>query len=301
MAKKRNLVMGLTAVLAVILAAALLLKPDPAPAPGPASPVIQPQTRPTRPEQTETVTLPTEPLQTEPAQTTVPVQTEPVQTEPVETPPAGTQPPETEPEQTEPPRPEPVQTEPQVRELFPVLLEDGMLTVQSVFQFTGMNPDAEMQFGENIAGVQLVNTSQLHMTEAEIEAVLLDGTILAFRAEDVAPGMSVMAFSPEHAALADPALCTEVSGWAEFEEGDPLCSDLVRITVEGVAVTVTNVSGRDLTDLEISCHGLLDGSCFGGRTYTYPIATLPGGGSTTILAQDCILGMTQVARVELGE
>jgi hypothetical protein len=147
----------------------------------------------------------------------------------------------------------------------------------------------------------MVNTSDRHLTVAELAAVLEDGTILSFRAEDVAPGMTVMAFSLEHGSLGDRDRCVEVYGYAEFEEGDPLRSDLVEIQVEGVEITVKNVSGMDLTNLDIICHGLLDGSAFGGSAYTYRITSLASGGSTTVYALDCILGMTQVTRVEPGE
>ena len=78
-------------------------------------------------------------------------------------------------------------------------------------------------------------------------------------------------------------------------------TDLVMIQVEGMGITVTNVSGMDLTDLDIICHGLLNGSAFGGRAYTYRITSLAPGASATVYAMDCILGMTQVTRVEPGE
>lgn len=279
---KKKLVFAALGAAVLILAAALLPRTTRTPD-APTAPAVQ--TRPTETKGTEP-TLPTEPVQTEP-----PVTTEPpaiIQTQPAETRPA-----ETEPEQTVAPTEAP--------EIFPVLLEDGMLTVQSMFQFSGMNPDADLQFGENIAGLQLVNTSDRHLTVAELAAVLEDGTILSFRAEDVAPGMTVMAFSLEHGSVEDPDRCVEVYGYAEFEEGDPLRSDLVEIQVEGVEITVKNVSGMDLTNLDIICHGLLDGSAFGGRAYTYRITSLASGGSTTVYAMDCILGMTQVTRVELGE
>ena len=282
---KKKLVFAALGAAVLILAAALLPRTGQTPD-APTAPAVQ--TRPDEPQGTQSV-LPTEPFQTEPAETEPPVTTEPpaaIQTQPAETRPA-----ETEPEQTVAPTEAP--------EIFPVLLEDGMLTVQSIFPFSGMNPDAELQFGENIAGLQLVNTSDRHLTVAELAAVLEDGTILSFRAEDVAPGMTVMAFSLEHGSMGDS--CVEVYGYAEFEAGDPLRSDLVELRVEGVEITVTNVSGMDLTDLDIICHGLLDGSAFGGRAYTYRITSLASGGSTTVYAQDCILGMTQVTRVELGE
>ena len=288
MAKKKRIFIVLgAAVLALILAAFLLPKGGHTPD-APTAPAVQ--TRPAESAGTEPATS-TEPAQTEPVETEAPVTTAPpavIQTRPAETRPA-----ETEPEQTTAPTEAP--------EIFPVLLEDGMLTVQSMFQYSGMNPDADLQFGENIAGLQLVNTSDRHLTEAELAAVLDDGTILSFRAEDVPPGMTVMAFSMEHGSMEALNRCEEVYGYAEFEEGDPLRSDLVKIQVEGTAITVTNVSGMDLTDLDIICHGLLDGSAFGGRSYTYQITSLDSGGSTTVYAMDCILGMTRVTRVELGE
>jgi hypothetical protein len=279
---KKKLVFAALGAAVLILAAALLPRTTRTPD-APTAPAVQ--TRPTETQGTEP-TLPTEPVETVP-----PVTTEPPAT--IQTQPAGTRPAETEPEQTVAPTEAP--------EIFPVLLEDGMLTVQSMFQFSGMNPDADLQFGENIAGLQLVNTSDRHLTVAELAAVLEDGTILSFRAEDVAPGMTVMAFSLEHGSVEDPDRCVEVYGYAEFEEDDPLRSDLVEIQVEGVEITVKNVSGMDLTNLDIICHGLLDGSAFGGRAYTYRITSLASGGSTTVYAMDCILGMTQVTRVELGE
>jgi hypothetical protein len=279
---KKKLVFAALGAAVLILAAALLPRIGQTPD-APTAPAVQ--TRPAETQGTEPI-LPTEPVETVP-----PVTTEPPAT--IQTQPAGTRPAETEPEQTVAPTEAP--------EIFPVLLEDGMLTVQSMFQFSGMNPDADLQFGENIAGLQLVNTSDRHLTVAELAAVLEDGTILSFRAEDVAPGMTVMAFSLEHGSVEDPDRCVEVYGYAEFEEGDPLRSDLVEIQVEGVEITVKNVSGMDLTNLDIICHGLLDGSAFGGRAYTYRITSLASGGSTTVYAMDCILGMTQVTRVELGE
>jgi hypothetical protein len=279
---KKKLVFAALGAAVLILAAALLPRTTRTPD-APTAPAVQ--TRPAETQGTEPI-LPTEPVEMVP-----PVTTEPPAT--IQTQPAGTRPAETEPEQTVAPTEAP--------EIFPVLLEDGMLTVQSMFQFSGMNPDADLQFGENIAGLQLVNTSDRHLTVAELAAVLEDGTILSFRAEDVAPGMTVMAFSLEHGSVEDPDRCVEVYGYAEFEEGDPLRSDLVEIQVEGVEITVKNVSGMDLTNLDIICHGLLDGSAFGGSAYTYRITSLASGGSTTVYALDCILGMTQVTRVELGE
>lgn len=280
--KKSMIFPILIGVLALVLAAALLIERDaPAELPKLTRPPAQNQTQPTAPLQT-TAPEGTAPLQTEP--------TEPHQTNPEQTEPERTEPEQTIPKHTEPPIP----TEP----LFPMELEGGLLTVRSLFQFTGMNPDADNAFGENIAGIELTNSSDRHMTVAEVTAAMADGTTLTFRAEDVPAGRTVMAFCLEHASVRDVAECEDVYGHAEFDDADSLRTDLVTCTVDGITITVRNVSGTELKDLNVICHSLLDGGCFGGTTYIYNVPTLPAGASTTIHAVDCILGMAEVVRVE---
>ena len=274
---------GAVAAAAALLAAVLMRGPEEkAPtASGPAGtrPPVTVQTVPTEPpEMTET---------TAPETTAPTVQTEPEQTE------EGTFP--TEPEQTIPSAPSET-----IPELFPMELEGGRLTVHSLFPYSGMNPDAALAFGEDIAGLQLTNTSDEHMALAELTAVLADGTELCFRVEDLPPGMSAMVFDPAQNALAGDLHCVDLYGFAEFEE-DPMQPELVAVSVDGIAVTLYNVSGRDLTDLRVACHGLLDGSCFGGITYIYDVASLPAGAVTVIHAVDCILGEARVVRVEIGD
>ena len=277
---------GAVAAVAAILAAVLLggarEKPPTVSGPAGTRPPVTVQTAPTQPPKTTELPEPTTPETTAPT-----VQTEPEQTE------EGTFP--TEPEQTIPTAPPET-----IPELLPMELEDGRLTVHSLFPYSGMNPDAALAFGEDIAGLQLTNTSEEHISLAELTAVLEDGTELCFRVEDLPPGMSAMVFDPAHTALAGDLSCVDLYGFAEFEE-DPMQSELVAVSVDGIAITLKNVSGRDLTDLRVACHGLLDGSCFGGTTYIYDVASLPAGAATVINAVDCILGETRVVRVEIGE
>ena len=272
---------GAVAAAAAILAAVLMRGPEKKPptVSGPAGtrPPVTVQTVPTEPpEMTET---------TAPETAAPTVQTEPEQTE------EGTFP--TEPEQTA----QPAETIP---ELLPMELEDGRLTVRALFPYSGMNPDAGLEFGEDIAGLQLTNTSDEHLAFAELTAVLDDGTELCFRVEELPPGMSAMLFEPEGRTLDGNRYCVDLYGFAEFEE-DPMQPELVAVSVDGIAVTLYNVSGRDLTDLRVACHGLLDGSCFGGTTYIYDVASLPAGAVTVIHAVDCILGAARVVRVEIGD
>ena len=272
-------VVAAAAILAAVLLGSREEKTPTASGPAGTRPPVTVQTVPTEPpEMTET---------TAPEITAPTVQTEPEQTE------EGTFP--TEPEQTAPT--EPPETIP---ELLPMELEDGRLTVRALFPYSGMNPDAGLEFGEDIAGLQLTNTSDEHLAFAELTAVLEDGTELCFRVEDLPPGMSAMLFEPEGRTLDGDRYCVDLYGFAEFEE-DPLQSELVAVSVDGITITLKNVSGRDLTDLSVACHGLLDGSCFGGTTYIYDVASLPAGAVTVINAVDCILGEARVVRVEIGD
>ena len=285
--KKTKLLAAAGAVAAAAILAAMLLGDREEKAPtvsGSAGtrPPVTVQTAPTQPPETTELPETTAPETAAPT-----MQTEPEQTE------EGTFP--TEPEQTIPTAPPET-----IPELFPMELEGGRLTVHSLFPYSGMNPDAGLEFGENIAGLQLTNTSDEHISLAELTAVLDDGTELCFRVEDLPPGMSAMLFEPEGRTLDGDRYCVDLYGFAEFEE-DPLQSELVAVSVDGIAVTVYNVSGRDLTDLRVACHGLLDGSCFGGITYIYDVASLPAGAVTVINAVDCILGETRVVRVEIGD
>ena len=278
-------------VIAAVLTA-LLLWPDRERSPTPQA---------TRPGAVTVQTVPTVPEQlpiTGPAETTLPQETtRPVQTRP------------SEPELTEPAEPthpvytEPEPTEPPVYDTipFPVELEGGRLTVRSIFTYSGMDPDADWAFGESIAGIQLTNTSDEYLRSAEVTAILADGAVLTFQAEDVPAGKTVMAFAQEHKLLADPDSCEDIYGDAEFIAGDPLASDLVELRTAGTEITLKNVSGRDLTNLNVTCHGLLDESLFGGTAYHYTIASLPANGSTVIHAVDCLLGMAEVVRVEMGD
>ena len=298
MDRKKLLIPVLAGLLALVLAAAVLLPGAQTPPASGTGPGLQTQPPQSRPIQNGDADVP----RTEPTEETEATQTEPVPTETEPTEPIWTEPDWTEPELTWPDETEPEPTEPAMPEgmTFPVELEGGDLIVRSLFQFTGMNPDADNAFGENIAGVELYNASGSHMAFAEVVAEMADGSAVTFRAEDIPAGQTVMAFSVEHMTVADVRYCADLYGYSEPGPADPLRTDLVQCTVEGTAITLRNVSGRDLTNLNVICHGLLDGSCFGGTTYHYTVSTLPAGGSTVVHAVDCYLGMAEVVRLEIG-
>lgn len=182
----------------------------------------------------------------------------------------------------------------------PLLLEDGKLEVSSLFRYSGMNPDCGLEEGEDIASLSFTNTAQAHLASVLFTVVLTDGTEYHFAAADVPAGTNVMAFETGNAAYDGSVPCASVTCSAVFEDSAPLMEEALTVSVDGIAVTLTNQTGGDLENLVIDCHTLFDGSCFGGLTYSYPVECVTAGGSVTLQAEDCFLGEALVARITQG-
>lgn len=183
---------------------------------------------------------------------------------------------------------------------FPYQLEDGKLEVTSLFQFTGFNPDCNGEEGEDIASLSFTNTSEEYLTSAAFTAVLADGTQFHFEATDVPAGASVLAFATDNAAYDAATVCESITCDAVFEDTAPLMEEAISISVEETTVTLTNLTGENLTNLVIHCHTLFDGDYFGGLTYSYPVELVEAGSSVTLQAEDCYLGEAAVVQITQG-
>lgn len=181
---------------------------------------------------------------------------------------------------------------------FPQILEDGKLTLLSMFQYSGQNPDCDDQDGSDIAGLMIENSSSLHLTQAKLELTADDGRVLHFFVSDIPAGRRALIFSRENAAIEVDTACVDIACEAEFEEAAVLMENQVAFKVDGTIVTVTNISAKDISNLTISCHSVLDSDYYGGLTYQYPVAELPAGESAEINALECIFGTTEVVRIE---
>lgn len=182
----------------------------------------------------------------------------------------------------------------------PYVLEYGKLTVDSVFQFEGLNPDRQDEWAEGVAAILLTNTSKEHLASLTVTVVTAEGTTVTFKAYDIPSGMSAMLMSPDNTPVENDPDCAQMTCEAVFQPESPLAADQLVISVIGTEITVENISGRDLSDITVYCHSMLDQSCYGGTVYPYMIDSLPAGESTVINAWECYLGMVKVVRVEVG-
>lgn len=180
---------------------------------------------------------------------------------------------------------------------FPYILEEGKISIDSVFQFTGFNPDNGNAEGENIAALTVVNQSEQHLSSAQFTVKLADGARLAFEVTDLPAGQKAMIFEKENQVYELDDVCQEITDTAEFEDVSPVMADRLSAEVQETAVTLTNHSEEDLSNLLLHCHCVIDDAYFGGLTYTYPIASIPAGQSASVDAVDCYLGQAAVVRV----
>lgn len=182
---------------------------------------------------------------------------------------------------------------------FPIALENGNLTVNSVFSYTGINPDSGNQEGDDLATIMLKNTSEAYLEQAVIRATLLDGTECTFVVTDLPAGKSTMAFATGNEALAQENSCVSLSCEASFTELEPW--DQLSVSTVGTTVTLQNNSDKDLTNIDVYCRDVFGESYFGGITYKHTISSLPANQSATVDVTDSLLGMVEVVRIAINE
>lgn len=182
---------------------------------------------------------------------------------------------------------------------FPMILEDGKLEVERLFQFNGVNPDCGNEEEDDIAAILLKNTSAQYLKEATIAMTLADGTRVNFAITDLPAGKSVMAFSTENQRIPDNSVCVAMNHNVVFAEVTDY-SDKIAVAVAGTQITLTNQTGEDISELVVYCRSPLGEDYFGGITYQYPVSNLPANGSVTVDAVDCILGIAEVIHIEIN-
>ena len=183
--------------------------------------------------------------------------------------------------------------------VFPFVLENGKLEIESLFSFSGVNPDGGNQESDDLAAITLKNTSEVYLEQATIYATLQDGTECTFAVTDLPAGKSTMAFATGNESLVQDNSCVALSCEASFTELEPW--DQLSVSMVGTTVTLQNNSDKDLTNIDVYCRDVFGESYFGGITYKYTIKELPANQSATVDVTDSLLGMIEVVRIAINE
>ena len=179
---------------------------------------------------------------------------------------------------------------------FPVLLESDRLRIDSVFSYSGINPDSGGQDVSDIVAINMTNLSDQHLKKAVLTATLVDGTVTTFTVDDLPSQKSVTVFAADNHPYAECAALSVDAAFMEVPSPDGLS-----VFVNGLTVTVVNNSTDDLSQIDVYCRDVFGESYFGGTTYKHTIDELPAGQSTTIDVNDSMIGMIEVVRIAINE
>lgn len=184
---------------------------------------------------------------------------------------------------------------------FPLLMEDGKLEIESVFQFDGINPDCGNQEGNDIGAITVKNLSDAYLARAEITMTAENGQVLHFAVTDLPAGKAAMAFSQENASAEADAAYHNITCEAAFDAAASMNPDKISVSADGTQITLQNNTGTEITELVVYCRSTLGDQYFGGITYTYTVNNLPAYGTAALDAVDCILGIAEVVRIAINE
>lgn len=182
---------------------------------------------------------------------------------------------------------------------FPQTVDEGKLKIDMLFQFDGINPDCGNEESEEIAATVVTNLSDSFLSEATIDMELSDGTRVTFILTDLPAGKSAMVFSTENLATQEDDVCIDLNCKTDWSEETTAIPETVTAEVDGMSVSLTNNTEKDLTNVVVYCKALLGEEYFGGITYAYTVDTIPAGETVIVDAIDCITGMAEVVRIVL--
>lgn len=182
---------------------------------------------------------------------------------------------------------------------FPIVLDEGTIEIESLFPFSGVNPDADNQDSTDVASIVLRNTSDQYLSEAIVHITLDSGATLTFIVTELPAGTSAMAFSVDNDGLLSTDICTDIAVEAAF--GEIPNNDCFELSVAGMTVTITNTSSEDLNEIDVYYRDVFNEKYFGGMTYSYKIENLPAGESTSFTAEESLLGVIEVVRIAVND
>lgn len=184
---------------------------------------------------------------------------------------------------------------------FPAVLADGRLEVQSVFQFSGINPDCGNRECTDAASLTVKNLSDTHLERAEITLTAGPDQVLHFVVTELPAGKVSMVFSQENASVEMDAVYSGLTCDAVFNADASLQEDVVAVSVDGTRITLQNKTDTEIAQLVVYCRSTLGDQYFGGVTYPYTVNRLSAYGTAELDAVDCILGMAEVVRIAIHE
>lgn len=180
---------------------------------------------------------------------------------------------------------------------FPYKLDHNRLRIDSLFQYSGVNPDAQLENGDDIASIQLKNISDQYLESAEISVELDNGTAFSFTLQDIPAGKSVTAFDTANTSYDGNAGVAYIEAQASYNADASVNEDACAITKDDQGVHLQNISGDTLNNIQVKYHSILDDMYFGGLSYTATVDSLAVDQTTDVDTSEDMLGDVEIVSV----
>ncbi len=184
---------------------------------------------------------------------------------------------------------------------YPYEMDKNNLELGSIFPSSIDNPDNEFTYGEDIATLEIKNTSGKYLEKADITVKLADKRTLHFEVEDLPADMSVWAFETSNESVEIEVEASKVQCDATYGPRSDLMVSEFPFTVDGSKISFENHTGKDLKKVEAKVHCVFDGMYFGGKSYTYLMKKIPNNGSYELDVPECAMGEADVANININK
>lgn len=180
---------------------------------------------------------------------------------------------------------------------FPYKLDHNRLRIDSLFQYSGVNPDAQLENGDDIASIQLKNISDQYLESAEISVELDNGTAFSFTVQDIPAGKSVTAFDTANTSYDGKAGVAYIEAQASYNADASINEDACAVTKDDQGVHLQNISGDTLNNIQVKYHSILDDMYFGGLSYTATVDSLAVDETTVVDMSEDMLGDVEIVSI----
>lgn len=180
---------------------------------------------------------------------------------------------------------------------FPYLLEEEQIQVDSLFQYSGINPDAENAECEDVAAIQMKNNSEQYLESAEVSVELSDGTAYSFVVQDIPAGKSVIAFESGNTSYDGKTGVAFIEAKTAYSSEAGVKEDEVKVTSDDNGVQISNISGDAIGTMKVKYHCVMDDMYFGGISSETEVDGLAAGESTAVDTSESILGDADVVSI----
>lgn len=180
--------------------------------------------------------------------------------------------------------------------------ESNGLKIESVFEFTGMNVDNKETDGEDIASLQIQNTTKKYLKEATIKLTSEDDKVFEFKVQDIPSKKSVLVFDKKNNSSLNIEKYKDIEIETDYKNKTDLHQKDLKIDIDDDSrMEIINLTDDPLNDIVITYKCLMDDSYFGGISYTHKIKKLEAKQTVEYIDNYCLMGKAEITSVTIDD